>query len=97
MTTLTLSMEEETKQEFKSLAWVNWSEIAREEVIQKLILEHYLKTGTLTDEEWQWCTQVDWHPVDEFPYKKEFVQKIQARRKGPFKRYNSVEELFSKR
>lgn len=94
MASLTLSISEEMKNELKSFPWINWSEIAREEAMKKLIYEHYLKTGTLSDEEWEFCDKIDWHPVDEFPLKAEFRQKLEKRRKEKHIRVKSVEHIF---
>lgn len=95
MASLTLAVTEEMKQELKSFLWVNWSEIAREEAMKKLIFENYLKTGSLTDEEWEFCDKIDWHPVDELPLKEEFIKRMKKIKQGKFKNYNSVEELFT--
>jgi len=35
MPTVTLTIPEETKSEFKRFSWVNWSEAAREELLQQ--------------------------------------------------------------
>jgi len=96
MVSLTLSISEEFKNELKKFLWVNWSEIARIETIKKLIFENYIKTGSITNEEWDFCEKIDWHPVDELPLKKEFIEKLKKIKTGKFKKYNSVEELFSK-
>lgn len=96
MVSLTLSVSEELKNRLKSFLWVNWSEVAREEAMKKLIFENYLKTGTVSDEEWKFCEKIDWHPVDELPLKEEFIKKLNEIKKGKFKRYNSVEEFFAK-
>ena len=97
MTSLTLSISEHFKDEIKEFVWVNWSEIAREESLKKLIFENYMKTGKINDEEWKFCEKIDWHPVDELPLKEEFVDKIKKiKKEGKFKKYNSVEELFAK-
>ena len=72
MASITLSVSDEFKKEIKHLAWVNWSELAREETMKKLIFENYMKTGKISDEEWEFCEKVDWHPVDELPLKEEF-------------------------
>lgn len=96
MASLTLAVTEEMKRELKSFLWVNWSEIAREEATKKLIFENYLKTGSLTDEEWEFCDKIDWHPVDELPLKEEFIKRMKKIKQGKFKKYNSVEELFTR-
>jgi len=94
MASLTLSVTEELKSQLKQLSWVNWSEIAREEAIKKLIFEDYIKTGKLTDEDWQFCEKMDWHPVDELPMKKEFIKKLDAVRKEKSIKVNSVSDMF---
>ena len=97
MASLTLSVSDEFKNKLKTFMWVNWSEIAREETMKKLIFENYIKKGSITDEEWEFCEKIDWHPVDGLPLKKEFVKKLEKIKKdGKFKRYSSIEELFAK-
>ena len=94
MTSLTMPISEEFKEEIKQFLWVNWSEVAREEAIKKIIFENYIKTGDITDEEWEFCEKIDWHPVDELPLKEEFKKELQKRKKGPFLKFKSVNEIF---
>ncbi len=93
MASLTLSVSEELKSEFKKYSWVNWSEIAREEAMKKLIFENFLKTKKLSDEDWEFCEKIDWHPVDELPYKESFIKEIKARKWQKAKKI-SVNEIF---
>lgn len=83
MPSATLTMQEDTLAELEAFPWVNWSEVAREEFIKKLIFEEYMKTGKLSREHEEFCEEIDWHPVDELPLKKEFVAKLQKTIKGP--------------
>ena len=94
MASLTVSISEELKGELKELSWINWSEVAREETMRKLISENYMKTGKITDEEWEFCDKIDWHPVDELPLKEEFRKELTARKKGPFIKLKRIDELF---
>ncbi len=94
MASLTLSISEELKHELKSLSWVNWSEIAREETIKKLIFENYFKTGTLSDEEWKFCDSIDWHPVDELPIKNEFKKELEKRKKEKSIKIKAISDIF---
>ena len=96
MVSITLSLSEKFKNQLKSFLWVNWSEIAREEVLKKVIFEKYLKTGEVSDDDWNFCEKIDWHPVDELPLKEEFRKKLLERRKGPFLKFRSVDEIFNK-
>ena len=94
MASITLSVNEEFKNQLKQYLWINWSEIAREEAMKKLIFENYIKTGSLSDEEWEFCEKIDWHPVDELPLKEEFKREIEKRKKEKFIRLKSVDEVF---
>lgn len=93
MSSITLSVSEELQKQLKSLQWVNWSEIAREETMKKLVFENYMKTGKITDEEWEFCEKIDWHPVDELPYKEEFKKEIEKRKKEKSIKFKNIDEL----
>ncbi|MEK6889163.1 MAG: hypothetical protein AABW80_03590 [Nanoarchaeota archaeon] len=93
MASLTLSINEEMKNQLKSFQWVNWSEIAREETMKKLILENYMKTGKITDKEWEFCEKIDWHPVDELPLREDFKKEMEKRRKEKGIKFNNIGEL----
>lgn len=94
MASLTLSVSDEFKSQLKAFMWVNWSEIAREEAIKKLIFESYIKTGSISDEEWEFCERIDWHPVDELPLKQEFKKEMERRKKEKSIKIRSVSDIF---
>jgi hypothetical protein len=94
MTSLTLPVSEEFKQELKKLSWINWSEIAREEALKKLIFEIYIKTGNISDDDWEFCENIDWHPADELPLKPAFKKKLERIKKQKFIKINNVDEIF---
>ncbi len=94
MATLTLSISDFLRNELKQILWVNWSEVAREESLKKIIFERYIKTGELSNEDWKFCEKIDWHPVDELPLKDEFRRELEERKKGPFIKMKSIGELF---
>ena len=95
MASITLSVSEDFKSQLKQFLWVNWSEIAREETVRKLIFENYIKTGSLSDEEWKFCDKIDWHPVDELPLREKFKKELEKRKKGKFLKVKSVAEIFN--
>lgn len=97
MTSVTLSVSEDLKGSLIMLSWVNWSDIAREEAMKKLIFENYMKTGAITDAEWDFCEKVDWHPVDELPLKESFRKELDKRKKEPFIKFKSVNDIFKPR
>lgn len=94
MVSLTLSVTEKFKDEIKSFQWVNWSEIAREETLKKIIFENFIKTGKISDEDWTFCEKIDWHPVDELPLKEEFKKEMEKRKKERHRKVKSIRELF---
>ncbi|HLD07315.1 MAG TPA: hypothetical protein VJC16_07350 [Candidatus Nanoarchaeia archaeon] len=94
MASVTLSVSEDFKKQLRRFPWVNWSEIAREEALKKLISEEYAKTGSLTDDEWEFCEQIDWHPVDELPIKEEMKREIEKRKKEKPIKLRSLSEIF---
>ena len=96
MASLTLSLTDAFKNQLGKFLWVNWSEIAREEITKKLVFEHYLKTGNLLDEEWDFCQKKDWHPVDELPLKESFKKELTRRKKEKSIPLKSVSELFKR-
>ena len=93
MASITLSVSEELKKELKSLLWVNWSEIAIEETMKKLIFENYMKTGEISDKEGEFCEKIDWHPVDELPLKEEFIKKINTIKKEKGIKFKNMADL----
>ena len=96
MASLTLSISNEFRNQLKEFLWVNWSEIAREEAMKKLIFENYIKTGSITDEEWEFCEKINWHPVDELPLKEEFKTEMERRKKEKSIKLQSVSDIFKK-
>ena len=94
MASLTISVSDELKKMLRDFSWINWSEIAREESMKKLIFENYIRTGTLTDKEWEFCKKIGWHPVDELPLKEEFRKELEKRKKEKSIRVKSVSDIF---
>ena len=94
MASLTLSVSDEFKSQLKEFLWVNWSEIAREEAMKKLIFENYIKTGSITDEEWEFCDKINWHPVDELHLREDFKEEMARRKKEKSINLKSVSEAF---
>jgi hypothetical protein len=94
MASVTISITDQFKDQLKNFQWVNWSEIAKEETMKKLIFEKYLKTGKVSDEDWNYCDKIDWHPVDELPIKKEYVEKLKKIKKEKSIKVDSVSDIF---
>ena len=56
--------------------------------------EKYLKTGELSDEDWQFCDRIDWHPVDDLPLKEEFIDRLKKADEGKFIKVSSIDDIF---
>jgi hypothetical protein len=96
MATVTLTIPDKTKEELKQFNWVNWSLSVVTVFKMKSIFEKYMKTKKVSDEDWEFCELIDWHPVDELPMKEEHIAELKrALEETPTgKTYNSAEEFF---
>lgn len=84
--TIALSVSDMVKAELLDrYPWIDWSKAAVLELTKKAIFGKYVKTGKLSKADSEFCDKVDWHPVDWLPLRKEFVEKLKQREKGPFK------------
>lgn len=45
-------------------------------LIKQDISNRYEETKEVTDEDWEFCEKIDWHPVDELPPKPEHVEEL---------------------
>ncbi len=96
MVSITIPLPEEVKLELDRFPWVNWSEVGREDLLRKEIFEDYMETGELSKEAEEFCESIDWHPVDELPFKEEFIKEVLKRAKEPSIKVKSVDEIFEK-
>ena len=60
------------------------------------ISTRFKQIGKITNEDWEFCEQIDWHPVDELPSKPKHIEELKrALKENPTgKSYNSAEEFF---
>jgi hypothetical protein len=65
-------------------------------LMKRDISERFAQTREVTDEDWEFCEKIDWHPVDELPPKPEHIEELKkALKETPTgKTYNSAEEFF---
>ena len=67
-------------------------------LIKRDISERFKQTGEVTDEDWEFCEQIDWHPVDELPPKPEHVEEMKMiLKEGKFIKFNSASEIFDEK
>jgi hypothetical protein len=93
MACITISVDKTFKERLSRFSWINWSEIGREELLKRYLFEKFMKTGELTKDEEKFCEQIDWHPVDDLPIKKEFVKKVSEIRKGTYSKPIKSDQL----
>jgi len=94
MVSVTVAITEDAKEELKSLGWVNWSELAREDAKKKVIFDNYMRTGKITDEEWKFCEEIDWHPVDELPLKESYKKELEKARAEKSIKVKAISDIF---
>ena len=93
MANITLSINDVLKLEMERYDEVRWSEVAKKAIVQKLyemrkvgILQKYLDGVPFSADDLKWMDGHDWHPVDERPLRKAFIQKVLKERGRPGKR-----------
>ena len=58
------------------------------------MFEKYLKNGELSDDDWEFCERVDWHPVDELLLRDGVIERLNEAEEGKFVRLSSIDDLF---
>jgi hypothetical protein len=94
MVSVTIPVSEDFKEKLKHFQWVNWSQIAREETMKKIIFEKYLRTKQISDDDWKVCESLDWHPVDELPFREDFLEKHKQIKKEKSLKIDSISQIF---
>ena len=92
MVSITFSVDNKILSLMKQFSWINWSEVAREKLNKKRIFEEYLKNKQLSNKDLKFCDKIDWHPVDEFPMKPEYIERLKKIEKEPHSKM-SLKEL----
>lgn len=95
MVSVTISLQDKTLERIERFPWINWSEIAREEIAKKEIFERFIKANVLTKQDQEFCDKLDWHPVDDLPLKQEFVDRLKKLSKKKAGKAMSVSEFNS--
>jgi len=93
MVSVTISLDDELKAKVERFLWVNWSEVGREEALKKEIFERFIKTGTLSDADQEFCDKIGWYPIDELELKEEYIEKLKESIKKPTGKSMTVEEF----
>lgn len=98
---ITLSVSGELEKLIKEHPEIKWTELARKgmlseaENLKKLwLLRKFVDKEPISEDDFKWMDEHDWHPVDEMELKPEFVKVVQKRSKGKFRRINSIKDLF---
>ena len=52
-------------------------------LMKQNISERFKQTREVTDEDWEFCEAIDWHPVDELPMKESFIKELEEARNEP--------------
>ena len=65
-------------------------------LMKQSIFERFIESRTLSADDQEFCDKIDWHPVDELPLKKEFVEELIKSSKKPHGKAMTIDE-FNKR
>lgn len=64
---------------------IKWSEVAKNAIAAKMlelrklsILRKYLDKEPISDSDWAWMEEQDWHPVDERPMKQGYMDSLKS-------------------
>ena len=93
MVSITVSLENEVREDLDDFPWVNWSEVVREALMQREIFEDFIRTGKISEEDREFCEEMDWHPVDWLPLREDFVKELKDVANGKHSKSMSPEEL----
>jgi len=98
---VTLSLDKNLSQIITANKYIKWTEIARDAIRQKAIdirkaeiFNKYVKKEELTKEDYNFIEEIDWHPVDELPLKKEFVKDMKKSDSEKRVAVKNVDDLF---
>ena len=86
MVSIITPIEDKFKERLDTFSWVNWSEVARQESTKRRLFEEFIKTGKISDEDQNFCDEINWDPIDELEVKEEYVKKLKKIVKGPHSR-----------
>ncbi len=88
MANITLSIPDAIRVQMDQHSEIKWSEVAKSAIAAKVIelhklsiLKKYIDKEPISEADWAWMDQHDWHPVDELPMKKSFIASLKASRK----------------
>ena len=80
---MTLSLDKNLSQVVQANKYIKWTEVARDAIKQKAIeikkaeiFNKYAKKQELSEEEYNFLEEIDWHPVDELSLKDSFVKEL---------------------
>jgi len=85
MANITLSIPENVRFQMDAYSEIRWSEVARNAILAKMvelrklsIFKKYMDKEPISEKDWAWMDEHDWHPVDELPMKKEYIKSLKA-------------------
>lgn len=94
MVSITVSVSDEIGDRMDRFPWVNWSEVVRTCLVKQEIFEEFMRSGKIGKNDWKFCKNIDWHPVDWLPIKKSYVRELERIGKERTVRVRSVKDLF---
>jgi hypothetical protein len=61
--------------------------------MKQSIFERFIKSGELSEEDQEFCEQIDWYPIDELEVREEYAEKLKSRLKEPVGKPITIKEF----
>ncbi|MDW7732234.1 MAG: hypothetical protein SCH66_07380 [Methanolobus sp.] len=94
MPTLTVPVDDELYEKIQSMSWVRWSWVVQEGIRKRKIIERYIRDKTISETDAAFCEPIDWHPVDELPFREEVLENIRRTDKRPIVKVKDISDIF---
>ena len=99
---ITLSVSGELEKLIKEHPEIKWTELARQGMLSEAgklkkleLLRKFIDKEPISEEDFRWMDEHDWHPVDEMEFRPEFVKEsLRISKKGKFRKVKKVSDLF---
>lgn len=92
MVSITFSLDDRVFSVIKHFPWVNWSSVAKEELIKKKIFNRFIKDKMSAKDE-EFCERTGWDPLDEMEVREEFIKELKEAENEPSGKAMTLEEF----
>ncbi|WP_407356682.1 hypothetical protein [Methanolobus sp. WCC5] len=94
MSTLTVPVDDELYEKIQSMSWVRWSRVVQDGIRKRKIVETYIRDKNISEADAVFCELMDWHPVDELPFREDVLENIRKTDKRSFVKVQDISDIF---